>query len=146
VGHYDTWLINQEHILFDKNNNAILYPTWSNPACDYLDTLEGFKTVTLPSEALDATIKNLNISTAVRGKFTLDQKYICHVMKAVAPVLPIHGQASFKLFEKLVLERPGEPNNQMTLQWTMHVDAVEVPLHLYFSYRCITKTGKETSE
>jgi hypothetical protein len=34
VGHYDTWLIDQEHILVDKNHNTILYPTWSNPACD----------------------------------------------------------------------------------------------------------------
>jgi hypothetical protein len=47
-------------------------------------------------------------------------------MKTIGPILPIHGQASLKLFEKLMLERPGEPNDQLALQWTMHVDAVEV--------------------
>jgi hypothetical protein len=126
VGHYDTWLIDQEQILVHRNHNTILYPTWSNPACDYLDTPERFPTVPLHSEALDTAINNLNIPTAVRAKFSLAQKYLCHIVKTIAPILPIHGQASFTLFEKLMLERPGEPNDQMALQWTMHVDAVEV--------------------
>jgi hypothetical protein len=95
-----TRLIYQEHILVDKNHSTILYPTWSNPACDYLDTPERFQTVRLHSEALDTAINDLNIPTAARDKFSLDQKYLCHVMKTIAPILPIHGQASFKLFEK----------------------------------------------
>jgi hypothetical protein len=103
VGHYDTWLIDQEQILVDKNHNTILYPIWSNLACDYLDMPEPFHTVALYLEALDTTINNLNFPTAVRDKFSLDQKYFCHVMKTIAPILPIHGQASFKLFEKLKL-------------------------------------------
>jgi hypothetical protein len=126
VGHYDTLLIDQEQILVDKNHNTILYPTWSNPACDYLDTPERFQTVPLHSESLDTAVNNLNIPTVVRDKFSLDQKYLCHVMKTIAPILPIHGQASFKLFEELMLECLGEPNDQLVLQWTMHVDAVEV--------------------
>jgi hypothetical protein len=93
VGHSDTWLIDHEQILVDKNHNTILYPTWSNPACYYLYTPERFQTVPLHSEALDTAINNLNIPTAVRDKFSLDQKYLCHVMKKIAPILPIHRQA-----------------------------------------------------
>jgi hypothetical protein len=104
-----------ELILVDKNHNTILYPTWSNPICDYLDTHERFQTVPLHSEALDTAINTLNIPTAVRDKFSLDQKYLCHVMKTISLILPIHGQASFKIFEKLMLECPREPNDQLAL-------------------------------
>jgi hypothetical protein len=45
-------------------------------------------------------------------------------MKTVAPILPI--QASIKLFERLMLGHPGEPDEQLVLQLAMHVATVDV--------------------
>jgi hypothetical protein len=126
VGHYDTWLVDQEQILMEQNHNVILYPTWSNPAIDYMDTAEKFQTVLLHSDALNNAINQLRIPLEVLNKFSVDQKYLCRVMGTLAPMLPIHGREAYKLFEKLMLERPGEPDNELSLEWVNHVDALEI--------------------
>jgi hypothetical protein len=53
----------------DQNHNVILYPTWSNPASDYIDMAEKFQTVPLHSDALNNAINQLLIPLEVLNFF-----------------------------------------------------------------------------
>jgi hypothetical protein len=42
------------------------------------------------------------------------------------PVLPIRGQEACKLFQAIMLENPGEPNEQTALEWTKYIDGIDI--------------------
>jgi hypothetical protein len=56
----------------EQNHNVILYPTWSNPASDYMDTAEKLQTVPLHYDALNNAINQLRIPLEVLNKFSVD--------------------------------------------------------------------------
>jgi hypothetical protein len=85
-------LVDQEQILTEENYNILLYSTWSNASCDYVNTGETFQTVPLHSTALDEAIDSVQLPAAISNAFSSDQKYLCEVMKTNIPILPIHGQ------------------------------------------------------
>jgi hypothetical protein len=140
VGHYDTWLVDQEQILMEQNHNVILYPTWSNPASDNMDTAERFQTLPLHSDALNNAIHQLRIPLEVRNNFPVDQKFLYRVMGTIAQILPINGREAYTLFEKLMLERLGEPDDELSLEWVNHVDALEIyPTTVFYLQSCYKK-------
>jgi hypothetical protein len=72
--------------------------------------------VPLHSTALAEAINSVQLPAAVSNAFSSDQKYVCEVMKTNIPILLIHGQEACKLFQAIMLENPGEPNEQTALE------------------------------
>lgn len=126
VGHFDTWLVDQEQMLVEKHHNILLYPTWSNPASDYLNTEEPFQTVPLHSKELDDAINNLNIPKEVQKKISNDQKFLCWVLKTKAPILPIHGREAYARFKQIMINHRGPPNDDVAMKRLEHVDAQKI--------------------
>jgi hypothetical protein len=146
VGHYDSWLVDQEQILTEENHNILLFPTWSNASCNYVNTSETFQTVPLHSSALDEAINSVQLPAAVSNAFSSDQKYLCEVMKTHIPTLPIRGQEGCKLFQAIMLENTGEPNEQTALEWTKNIDGIDLfpttPFYLRMHHKKWTRNQR----
>ncbi len=130
LGHYDTWLVDLLQKLVERNHNVLYVPEWSN-ASDYIDTTETFGTVPIHSEALDDAIAAIDLdATLISDKprsFTSDQMYLCEAMRTKLPLLPVHGEKEYILFNRLMLAQTGSADfDQMAIEWCKYVDGYNI--------------------
>jgi hypothetical protein len=140
LGHFDTWRIDSLQLLVEHNHGVLLHPEWSN-ATDYISTPEGFGTVAIHSPELNTAIASIELPPPLldttkasrplrqltpvkryQRELTSDQRYLCKTMGTDLPLLPIHGEAECKLFERLVLTLPSLDFDAMAIKWCEHVD------------------------
>ena len=126
IGHYDTWLIDTLQILVEHNHSVLLFPEWSNSS-DFVSTAEKFGTVPIETPELTAAINSVSIPQKVLDKLTSDQRYLCKAMSTILPLLPVHGEAEYKLFGKLILALPSPINfDSMAIAWVKYVDGATI--------------------
>jgi len=108
----------------EASRDVLLYPEWSN-ASDYVSTPEGFGTVAIHSAELAAALDAIELPPASHDqpyRLTTDQRYLCKTMGTKLPLLPVHGEAECKLFERLVLTMPTLDFDAMAIAWCNEVD------------------------
>ena len=125
VGHYDTWLIDLLQLLVEDNHQVLEYPTWPNTA-DYADTTETFDIVPIHSAQLGEKFQTITLEPTVVKKFTSDQKYLFRCMGTPAPLLPVHGEDEFRLFDRLVRKHARLDFDAMALEWCDEVNGVTI--------------------
>ena len=107
VGIFDTWEIDLFQVLHQSNHGVLLFEFWSN-ASDYIPAPEQFGTVSLHSKELGDAVNAIVLPEA--AKPTSDQQYLCERSGAKLLFLPVHGEAEFKVFTRLVMGGPATPD------------------------------------
>ena len=88
---------------------------------------ECFGTVPIHSSELDEALQGISLSPEVVAGFTTDQKYLCKRMGTPAPLLPVHGEKEFALFDKMVRSSCSDLDMEnMAIEWCNHVDGTDI--------------------